>query len=393
MPATARARRPAHRSRSTPRRAADAVRLRQPVPPELRIEPRRGRRRARRADRRAPPRRGTRCRRLRRASTARSGSAAGIARVGADAEVASTPTCPAARRLARAVAQRAAFASAGLPRAGRSGSAPSSSRCASTTPDDDIRQVNWRATARLGRPMSNQFRVERDRDVICLVDCGRLMAAPVGDRTRLDVALDGVLAVARVADELGDRCGAIAFDDAIRANLPPRRRGAATLVARAVRPRAAAGRERLRSAPSPRSWRRSGRSCSSSPISSTRRRRARCSRRVPVLARRHAVDGRERHRPGPRGIVQDDPAAAGRRLPPGRSRSTCSPAGRRVRHLLRRAGADVVETEVGALLRPRASGRICGQSSALGSESAAAAPERRASRRALRARGRRTRRR
>src|SRR5207253_8103026 len=31
-------------------------------------------------------------------------------------------------------------------------------------PDDDIRQVNWRATARLGRPMSNQYRLEQDRE-------------------------------------------------------------------------------------------------------------------------------------------------------------------------------------------------------------------------------------
>ena len=33
-------------------------------------------------------------------------------------------------------------------------------------PDDDIRQVNWRATERIGRPMSNQYRVEQDRDVM-----------------------------------------------------------------------------------------------------------------------------------------------------------------------------------------------------------------------------------
>src|SRR5580704_5583478 len=45
--------------------------------------------------------------------------------------------------------------------------------------DDDIRQVNWRASARLGRPMSNQYRVEQDHDVLCLIDCGRLMCAPI----------------------------------------------------------------------------------------------------------------------------------------------------------------------------------------------------------------------
>ena len=45
-------------------------------------------------------------------------------------------------------------------------------------PDDDIRQVNWRATARIGRPMTNQYRVEQDHDVMCLLDSGRLMSAP-----------------------------------------------------------------------------------------------------------------------------------------------------------------------------------------------------------------------
>src|SRR4029079_2320303 len=78
-------------------------------------------------------------------------------------------------------------------------------------PDDDFRQVNWRATARLGRPMSNQYRIERDRDVVCVVDCGRLMAAPFADRTRLDAALDAAVAVAAVADVVGHPCGTNAF--------------------------------------------------------------------------------------------------------------------------------------------------------------------------------------
>jgi uncharacterized protein (DUF58 family) len=93
------------------------------------------------------------------------------------------------------------------------------------SPDDDIRQVNWRATARLGRPMSNQYRVEQDRDVLCLLDTGRLMAAPVGHGTLLDAALDATAALALAADELGDRCGAIAFDASIRRALDPRRLG------------------------------------------------------------------------------------------------------------------------------------------------------------------------
>ena len=79
--------------------------------------------------------------------------------------------------------------------------------------------------------MSNQYRVERDRDVVCLIDCGRLTAAPVGDETRLDIALDAAIAVAESADELSDRVGVIAFDAKVLRALQPRRRGAKAVLA------------------------------------------------------------------------------------------------------------------------------------------------------------------
>ena len=90
-------------------------------------------------------------------------------------------------------------------------------------PDDDVRHVNWAATARNGHLMTNQYRLEQARDVQLLVDAGRLMAAPIGNRSRLDVALDAVAAVALAADGLGDRCGTIAFDDRVRITLRPHR--------------------------------------------------------------------------------------------------------------------------------------------------------------------------
>jgi uncharacterized protein (DUF58 family) len=98
------------------------------------------------------------------------------------------------------------------------------------SPDDDIRQVNWPATARMGRPMTNQYRVEQDHDVMCLLDSGRLMSAPLGHGTLLDAALDAATAVALAADELGDRCGAIGFDAEIRRSVEPRRFGGRTAV-------------------------------------------------------------------------------------------------------------------------------------------------------------------
>ena len=97
-------------------------------------------------------------------------------------------------------------------------------------PDDDSRQINWTATQRMGRPMSNQYRVEQDRDVVCLLDAGRLMSAPIGELTRLDAAADAVTAVALVADEVGDRCGVIVFDSEIRRRIANRRSGGRAVV-------------------------------------------------------------------------------------------------------------------------------------------------------------------
>lgn len=97
-------------------------------------------------------------------------------------------------------------------------------------PDDDVRQINWQATARTGRPMSNVYRVEQDRDVVCLLDAGRLMTAPLGTSTRLDAAVDAVTMVALVADELGDRCGVTVFDSGITQRLAPRRQGGQAVV-------------------------------------------------------------------------------------------------------------------------------------------------------------------
>ena len=153
-------------------------------------------------------------------------------RSGAATDVVVYPDLPGARRLATAVRQ-GRFGGEGLRSRGPLGLGTEFESVRDYSPDDDIRQVNWRATARVARPMSNQYRVDQDRDVICVVDAGRLMAAPLPDavpRTRLDVALDAVAAVALVADELGDRCGAVAFDAQVRRRISPRRKGGRPVV-------------------------------------------------------------------------------------------------------------------------------------------------------------------
>jgi uncharacterized protein (DUF58 family) len=146
------------------------------------------------------------------------------------ADVLVYPDVAAAQRLVVAL-RRGQFRDPGLRARGPLGLGTDFESIRDYQPDDDVRQINWTASDRVDRPMSNVYRIEQDRDVVCLLDSGRLMAAPLDGRTtRLDAAVDAVTMVALVADELGDRCGVTVFDAALRAQLRPRRRGGPAVV-------------------------------------------------------------------------------------------------------------------------------------------------------------------
>jgi uncharacterized protein (DUF58 family) len=213
-------------------RAEAGTRVRQAVPPDLQLEPREGEGGLdaelipRRRGRHEIPPVGTR-------TTGPLKHAAWHHRPGGPAVVRVFPDLLAARRLALSV-RTGRFRDQGVSARGPLGLGTEFELVRDYLPDDDIRQVNWRATARLGRPMSNQYRVEQDRDVMLVVDAGRLSAAPLpGEHARptvLDACLDALTAVALVADEVGDRCGAVAFDSEIRAALKPGRAQGAAVV-------------------------------------------------------------------------------------------------------------------------------------------------------------------
>ena len=86
---------------------------------------------------------------------------------------------------------------------------------------DDPRRIDWRTTARVRHLVVRRFQVERHRDVMILVDCGRLMGADTERGTKLDCAIDAALMLARTAFEGGDRCGIALFDDEVLGYLPP----------------------------------------------------------------------------------------------------------------------------------------------------------------------------
>jgi uncharacterized protein (DUF58 family) len=90
---------------------------------------------------------------------------------------------------------------------------------------DDIRAIDWRASARRGTGAAGTdlqvrvYRPERDRRVMVTLDTGRTSAARVGDIPLLDAALDAGLLLAAVALRAGDRVDMLAADAAPRALL------------------------------------------------------------------------------------------------------------------------------------------------------------------------------
>lgn len=90
---------------------------------------------------------------------------------------------------------------------------------------DDQRTVNWKATARRGGLMVNQYRDERAQPVYALLDTGRVMKMPFEGMTLLDYSINAVLVLLNTALFKGDRAGLVTFSHEIGTALPAGRRG------------------------------------------------------------------------------------------------------------------------------------------------------------------------
>jgi uncharacterized protein (DUF58 family) len=84
---------------------------------------------------------------------------------------------------------------------------------------DDVRSIDWRATARSNDVMVRTWRPERDRRIVIVLDTGRTAAARVGDAPRLDAALDAALLLATLAGRAGDHVTLLAHDTTLRASV------------------------------------------------------------------------------------------------------------------------------------------------------------------------------
>jgi uncharacterized protein (DUF58 family) len=84
---------------------------------------------------------------------------------------------------------------------------------------DDVRSIDWRASARRHQVVVRTWRPERDRRVLLVLDTSRTSAARVGDAPCLDAAMDAALLLAALAARAGDRVELLAIDRRPRAQV------------------------------------------------------------------------------------------------------------------------------------------------------------------------------
>lgn len=78
-------------------------------------------------------------------------------------------------------------------------------------PDDEFRHIDWKASARTGRLIVRNFQMNRNQNLLFMIDCGRMLTAETEGRSLLDHSLGSALLLARVALEQGDNVGLVAF--------------------------------------------------------------------------------------------------------------------------------------------------------------------------------------
>lgn len=84
---------------------------------------------------------------------------------------------------------------------------------------DDYRNINWKATARKGDLMVNNFTDERSQQIYCLINKGRVMKMPFEGMTLLDYAINASLVISSIALQKQDKAGLISFGQNVDAFL------------------------------------------------------------------------------------------------------------------------------------------------------------------------------
>ncbi len=89
---------------------------------------------------------------------------------------------------------------------------------------DDIRTINWKATARRGVLMVNNYVDEKSQQVYCVIDKGRLMKMPFNGLSLLDYSINAALALSNVCLQKQDKIGLISFSSKLATVIPAERK-------------------------------------------------------------------------------------------------------------------------------------------------------------------------
>ena len=86
--------------------------------------------------------------------------------------------------------------------------------------DDDYRDIAWRASARHGRLIVREFRLDRSQEILLCLDQGHRMAARVEQITRLDHAVNAAVLISYICNRMEDKVGILSFDTDVDKGLP-----------------------------------------------------------------------------------------------------------------------------------------------------------------------------
>ena len=89
---------------------------------------------------------------------------------------------------------------------------------------DDIRNINWKATAKKGQLMVNQFQDEKSQPIYSVIDKGRVMKMPFEELSLLDYAINATLVISNIAIKKNDKAGMFAFSNSIENRVVAERR-------------------------------------------------------------------------------------------------------------------------------------------------------------------------
>ncbi len=88
-------------------------------------------------------------------------------------------------------------------------------------PGLDHRAIDWKATARHRKLLVQEFRAERNQQIVLAIDTGHLMREPIAGVPKLDHAINAGLLLGYFSLRAGDRVGLFAFDEGVRAYVEP----------------------------------------------------------------------------------------------------------------------------------------------------------------------------